>query len=352
MRGGNRLICSPYLTGSLGVMLCLVTFNYWSVSTHNSDLVRKVEELQQQLQGGSNHIQTLREEVLEVRKQLKTYKEKIKEEKELNDSINKEKDDMQRKLSEANKSEGEKAERKLSETMELHGKAMDNITKELRLVTEELQSVKTDLTTCKAEIASERAEKLVVPPQGAVIPPRHQRKKQVLGPGQLPDIKPGAVSVLKKETQGMVFHKDKAGHWLPILPPGDPDMPRAKPVVSVMDLQKTKKQELPGVVSGDVADDKIVNTEAGIMPLPNSIHSVEGRALLEKIGNTDDDSNIVQHEYEAKEIHEYEKPNGQIGKSLDLDKAKEEPGGAGGKDAEHSVEDKGIEDHLNKLKKS
>ena len=110
MRGGNRLICSPYLTGSFGVMLCLVTFNYWSVSTHNSDLARKVEELQQQLQGGSDHIQTLREEVLEVRKQLKTYKEKIKEEKELNDSINKEKDDMQQKLSEVNKSEGDKAE--------------------------------------------------------------------------------------------------------------------------------------------------------------------------------------------------------------------------------------------------
>ena len=202
MRGGNRLICSPYLTGSLAVMLCLATFNYWSVSTHNSELVRRVEELQQQLQGGSNHIQTLREEVLEVRKQLKTYKDKAKEEYELINSINKEKDDIKLKLSEANKSEGEKAERKLSETMELHGKAMDNIRGELRVVREELESVKTNLTTCKAEIASERAEKLVVPPQGAVIPPRQQRKKNVLGPGQLPDIRPGAVSVLKKETQG------------------------------------------------------------------------------------------------------------------------------------------------------
>ena len=202
MRVGNRLICSPYLTGSLGVMLCLVTFNYWSVSTHNSDLVRKVEELQHQLKGGSNHIQTLREEVLEVRRQLKTYKDKVKEERELNDSIKKEKDDIKLELIEANKSEGEKAKRKLSETIELHGKAMDKIKEELRVVKEELQSVRTNLTTCKAEVASERAEKLVVPPQGAVIPHRHHGKNDVLGPGQLPDINPRAVSVVKKETQG------------------------------------------------------------------------------------------------------------------------------------------------------
>ena len=110
----------------------------------------------------------------------------------------------------------------------------------------------------------------------------------------------------------MVFHKDKAGHWLPILPPGDPDMPRAKPVVSVMDLQKTKKQELPGEVSGDVADAKIVNNEAGIMPLSDSVQSVEGRALLENVDNTDDDSNIVRRENGAKEIHDDEKPNGQV----------------------------------------
>ena len=83
MRGGPRMMCSPYLTGSLGIMLCLVTFNYWSVSTQNSDLVKKVEELQQQLQLGSKHIQSLEEETREVRRQMKTYKYRVAEEKEL-----------------------------------------------------------------------------------------------------------------------------------------------------------------------------------------------------------------------------------------------------------------------------
>ena len=46
MRGGPRMMCSPYLTGSLAVMLVLVTFNYWTVSTNNSDLVREVKMMQ------------------------------------------------------------------------------------------------------------------------------------------------------------------------------------------------------------------------------------------------------------------------------------------------------------------
>jgi len=371
MRVGNRLICSPYLAGSLGVMLCLVTFNYWSVSTHNSDLVRKVEELQHQLKGGSNHIQTLREEVLDVRKQLKSYKDKVKEERELNDSIKKEKDDIKLELIEANKSEGEKAKRKLSETIELHGKAMDKIKEELRVVKEELQSVRTNLTTCKAEVASERAEKLVVPPQGAVIPHRHHGKKDVLGPGQLPDINPRAVSVVKKETQGMVFHKDKAGNWLPILPAGNPDMPRAKPSVSVMDIKKTKivnklenkvesnavtpssNNEKPGSPSqGGVDAPEIVINEAGVLPLPNPIQSGEGRILLENVDDTEDDSHATQQGNQAREIHDDENPDGQIVDNIDLDKAQEEQGGAGGEDAEHTVKENGIEDNLNNLKKS
>ena len=46
MRGGPRMTCSPYLTGSLALMLLLVTFNYWSVSTNNFDLVKEVKNMQ------------------------------------------------------------------------------------------------------------------------------------------------------------------------------------------------------------------------------------------------------------------------------------------------------------------
>ena len=40
------MMCSPYLTGSLALMLLLVTFNYWSVSTNNFDLVKEVKNMQ------------------------------------------------------------------------------------------------------------------------------------------------------------------------------------------------------------------------------------------------------------------------------------------------------------------
>merc|ERR1719192_3169341 len=57
MRGGPRMMCSPYLTGSLALMLVLVTFNYWSVSTNNFDLVKEVKLMQTQLKTGSGTIQ-------------------------------------------------------------------------------------------------------------------------------------------------------------------------------------------------------------------------------------------------------------------------------------------------------
>ena len=52
-------MCSPYLTGSLAVMLVIVAFNYWSVATENSELSKKLQEMQQQLKRGSEHIERL-----------------------------------------------------------------------------------------------------------------------------------------------------------------------------------------------------------------------------------------------------------------------------------------------------
>ena len=79
---------------------------------------------------------------------------------------------------------------------------MDTIRDELEEVKGKLLSVQANLTSCQAELASDRAEKLLVPPQGAVMAPRHLGRSDSLGPGQLPDVNPVAVSVIKKETQG------------------------------------------------------------------------------------------------------------------------------------------------------
>jgi len=390
-------MCSPYLTGSLGIMLCLVTFNYWSVSTQNIDLVKKVEEMQQQLQLGSKHIQSLEEETREIRNQMKTYKDRVMEEKELKKEVemkykdlNKDRDDLKQRIDAMVelKSEGEETERKLSEDKEIQGMAMDTFKDELEEVKKLLLSAKTNLTTCQAELASDRADKLLIPPQAAAMPPRQLGRSDSLGPGQLPDVNPVAVSVIKKETQGMVFHKDKSGHWLPILPPGNPDMPRAKPRVSVMgmaQINRVKKHALVG--SGlSIVDDaakmnkaadspstkvkvmnlsssakpvspsqggeinyqqkgvvqapKIVVNEAGVMPLPNVIKSGDGKAGFENLDNAEDDSQIAHHENgpEGKEEiqDDDQNPDGQIDETVDLDKqhylvdkAQEDSGEAG-----------------------
>ena len=204
-------MCSPYLTGSLGIMLCLVTFNYWSVSTQNSDLVKKVQELQQQLMQGTKHIESLEEEMREIRIQLKTYKDRVREEKELKNEVemkfkdvNEDRDELKERLDAmlVLKSEGDETERKLSEDKEMQSKAMDNLRDELEEVKGELLSVKTNLTRCQDDLTRKMSEKVVKTSEVGGLPPRHLGRSDGLGPGQLPDVNPGAVSVVKKETQG------------------------------------------------------------------------------------------------------------------------------------------------------
>lgn len=143
---------------------------------------------------------------------------------------------------------------------------------------------------------------------------------------------------------GMTFHKDKAGHWLPIIVQGDPRLPRPGPRVSVMDIKLSNKTRVkknasilgsPGInldeaaryeeaglrdniiprgsssrrpvsvasyvssasqksndiieAPGVVPVPKVVVNEAGVMPLPGNLD------------NAEDDSNIVQEEDPAED---------------------------------------------------
>jgi len=379
-------MCSPYLTGSLGIMLCLVTFNYWTVSTQNSDLVKKVEEMQQQLQLGSKHIQSLEEETREIRKQMKKYKDMIGEEKELKKEVelkfkdmSKQKDDLKQRLNVMSelKSEGDESEKKLAEDREMQEKAMDSLRDELEEVKVKLMSAQSNLTSCQAELASDRADKLLVPPGGAVMPPRHLGRSDSLGPGQLPDVNPGAVSVIKKETQGAglsivdnaVKMVDNMVNKVAVSP---------SPKVEVMNLSSSRKpvsSSQGGLAGGQqigvVPAPKIVENEAGVMPLPNVIKTGDGKAGFDNLDNAEDDSQIVQHENgpEGKEEiqDDDQNPDGQIDETVDLDKqhylvdkAAEETGGAGEgagvvktkDEVETSLEDGGVDDNLDNLKES
>jgi len=372
-------MCSPYLTGSLGIMLCLVTFNYWSVSTQNIDLVKKVEEMQQQLQLGSKHIQSLEEETREIRNQMKTYKDRVMEEKELKKEVemkykdlNKDRDDLKQRIDAMVelKSEGEETERKLSEDKEIQGMAMDTFKDELEEVKKLLLSAKTNLTTCQAELASDRADKLLIPPQAAAMPPRQLGRSDSLGPGQLPDVNPVAVSVIKKETQGSGLSiVDDAAKMNKAA-----DSPSTK--VKVMNLSSSAKPVSPsqgGEINyqqkGVVQAPKIVVNEAGVMPLPNVIKSGDGKAGFENLDNAEDDSQIAHHENgpEGKEEiqDDDQNPDGQIDETVDLDKqhylvdkAQEDSGEAGEgagiikNKLDNSLENVGVEDNLDSLKES
>ena len=132
----------------------------------------------------------------------------------------------------------------------------------------------------------------------------------------------------------MRFHKDKAGHWLPIIVQGDPSQPRAKPSVSVMDIKpgqnttnkktrRAKKSTLPGAglrieeaevgASNNLAAPRgsssrrpmspssssspaVVNNVAGVMPLPN-------------LDKAEDDSNLAPEEAE---VDDDQNPDGQV----------------------------------------
>lgn len=252
MRGGPRLMCSPYLTGSLGIMLCILAFNYWSIATENSDLTSKIQvrissflykvytnsfsylllcdniyysfglaylrlfqEMQQQLKSGTIHIKDIEEELRIVRdseKNCKIEKDNIKHDSEakfdkLKQDSNAKYDKLEEKHLELEKQmkfkeqDDEAEELKLTEDKEMKEKENDHLRDVIEGLKKNLTEVQEAVSQCQGQLASERADQMFVPPAGAGVPPRHLPAGP-LGPGQLPDINPDSVSVVRKETQG------------------------------------------------------------------------------------------------------------------------------------------------------
>merc|ERR1719244_1466131 len=298
---------------------------------------------------GTKHIESLEEETREIRKQLKTYKDRLTEEKELKNEVemkfkdvNKDRDELKKKLDAmiVLKSEGDETERKLSEDKEMQSKAMDSLR-------DELEEVKVELISAKTNLTRDMSEKVVKTPEVGGIPPRHLGRSDGLGPGQLPDVHPGAVSVVKKETQGSgLIIEDSQGNSLNENKQVDKMGVSPSPKVEVMNLSSSRKPVSPSP-GGQVADkpdvgeaNKLVVNEAGVMPLPNLVKSGEGKAGFDNLDNAEDDSQIAQHENGPegkKEIQDDDQnPDGQIDETVDLDKqhylvdkAQEEFGNAG-----------------------
>jgi len=288
MRGGARMICSPYLTGSLALMLVLVTFNYWSVSTNNFDLVKEVKMMQTQLKTGSGTIQEKERDMGEMKEELKAVRqslEKCKGEKATLESVkeslkicNTEKQTCEREkvgeLEQARK-EGKKVKDNLlnkSQKLTEEKEVLERRTKELE---EEVEGAKRSLKDLEGEVASLRAEQLKPKVRPAIRLTGggggggDVQESAGLGRGQLPDVDPKAVSVVQKETRGMTFHLDSSGrHYLPILPRGNPKAPRPPPLHSVMNLRDPKAA--PAKPSSKSGGPKDLKDPKAPMPSPKS----------------------------------------------------------------------------------
>ena len=216
MRGGPRMMCSPYLTGSLALMLVLVTFNYWSVSTNNFDLVKEVKMMQTQLKTGSGTIQEKERDMAEMKEELKAARqslEKCKGEKATLESVkeslkicNTEKQTFEReKISELEQArkEAKKVKDNLmtkSQKLTEEKEVLERRTKELE---EEVEGAKSSLKDLEGEVASLRAERLKPQVRPAIsLTGGDGQELGGLGRGQLPDVDPKAVSVVQKETRG------------------------------------------------------------------------------------------------------------------------------------------------------
>jgi len=308
MRGGARMICSPYLTGSLALMLVLVTFNYWSVSTNNFDLVKEVKMMQTQLKTGSGTIQERERDMAEMKDELKAARqslEKCKGEKATLESVkeslkicNTEKQTCEREkvseLEQARKEAKKVKDNLLNKSQKLteEKEVLERRTKELE---EEVEGAKSSLKDLEGEVASMRAERLKPKVRPAIRLAGGGGDGQELGGlgrGQLPDVDPKAVSVVQKETRGSGSNGVMAPRHLP---PG-PSSSKARGISSTTSVKSVG----------------LVDNVAGVLPLPNNLDQAE------------DDAHIPLHENgpEGKIMLEDDDqdPNGQIDETVDPEK--------------------------------
>merc|ERR1719317_326533 len=305
MRGGPRMMCSPYLTGSLALLLVLVTFNYWSVSTNNFDLVKEVKLMQTQLKTGSGTIQERERETAGLKDELKTVRqalEKCRGEKATLESVNESlkicntekqtcESDKVSELAQARKEAKKVKDNMLNESAQLK-EEKEVLEMQRRKLEEELKEANNSITDLRGEVSSLRAEQLK--PKSAARPTLRLTETEgggegvgEHGRGQLPDVDPKAVSVVQKETRG-------SGSIIEPLPPGGPSSPKPRGISS----------------SSSTKSGGLVDNIGGVMPVPNN--EAEDDAHIPEHKNGPDGNTVLEDDDQD--------PDGQIGETVDLEK--------------------------------
>jgi len=228
MRGGPRLICSPYLTGSLAFMLVLVGFNYWSVSTQNHDLFIKVADLQQQLKLGSDEVVHMKSKYSNLEDQHKTsidnnlqcvsekadLEKQIQSETETHDSV---KETLESKINQLT-SDKAKLEEDVStlreERLQIIQQRDEAQTQKDQADVDKAQCLQVESAASeqlKRQLADEQAKAADLQSKLAELLARRPALpnqpgdivgNSYLGPGQLPNVDPSKVQVVKKDTLG------------------------------------------------------------------------------------------------------------------------------------------------------
>lgn len=320
-------MCSPYLTGSLAVMLVLITFNYWSVSSQNSDLMKEVQHMTKQMQISSERISALERSLRTSEDNGKKYQDEIgvrrdemlrseKEVQKLKDAKKATEDKLEEndvKVVET----GQEISRLREENQNLDGdkdRLQDDLETSQAKVTQ-LEGKVSELNTCLSELASERSDRLLVPPGGGKVAPLHLPPRDPnLGPGQLPDVRLDAVSVVRKETLG-------GGNSLHLLPPDEVKYPgnnpantssKAPPVMAVPNAAR-------GISSSSSAAPKVdkqsIDGEVGVLALPPAMVNLD---------KAEDDSQIVENvngpEGKKDLAEDDQSPDGEMDETVDVEK--------------------------------
>jgi len=203
-------MCSPYLTGALSFVLIFVVFNYWTISVQNNDLMQRVEKMQQQLRTGSDRL-------LELENNYKAKSSDLSDSHLKLSQCTQEKEDLEKLVEKKNsamnrdKHNQEEEVNRLNEEKEQLQSEIDSLQDENDKLHKKQISSEAELTQAQTDLLAERAKAQDL--QGKLAELLRQQPhiadvdtgaepQPVLGEGQLPDVDPAAVSVLKKDTLG------------------------------------------------------------------------------------------------------------------------------------------------------
>ncbi|XP_069158017.1 protein GOLM2 isoform X30 [Procambarus clarkii] len=278
-RGSGRT--PPFILVGLVLIVLILGFNYWTLTSQNADLQQEVEKLQAEVkisamkqEQSENKNAALQETVHEMDSISAKLKKKLQEE---GDILKTKDQDNQKKEYEITSLKNKIV--KLQEHIDTITQQLEDHETELskaketnvHLATERddaveaiaekdalINTLKRQLEQAEEEVAAVRREKLsmaqpnIVP--GAMNLPNIEKKAPYFGPGQLGYVSRGAVHTRDMGLHGITFHRE-----LPILPRDPPNAHRSKPRFSVADLAKEPSaSQNAGNIVQDIAAQNIL----------------------------------------------------------------------------------------------